>query len=219
MKLFLRVCSQNKWSREKEIRWGVGKGAGNLKCMDGGVAVPLPGGLCFASDLKLDSYCAHLCDEDTAYVCTYALLIKIGVRGRRRGVTIKISDSLFAHTAWLENRERQSPEKFLMSEVWTTFSFHRHHRLGLSQTMTTFQSVQGKPCAINSPTDKCGGFFPRRKASLPTSTWAHEGEKTTGNQIQVSKISHLPLFVTAMQTTSTFASTLPTKLSSTEHGN
>lgn len=62
-----------------------GKGAGNLKCMDGGVAVPLPGGLCFASDLKLDSYCAHLCDEDTAYVCTYALLIKIGVRGEEEG--------------------------------------------------------------------------------------------------------------------------------------
>lgn len=46
--------------------------------MDGGVAVPLPGGLCFASDFKLDSYCAHLCDEDIGLcICTYALLSEI----------------------------------------------------------------------------------------------------------------------------------------------
>lgn len=54
------------------------KGARDLKCMDGGVAVPLPGGLCFASDFKLDSYCAHLCDEDIGLcICTYALLSEI----------------------------------------------------------------------------------------------------------------------------------------------
>lgn len=50
--------------------------------MDGGVA-PLPGGLCFASDLKLDS---HLCDEDAClcmYVCMYVypLLVRQVIRG------------------------------------------------------------------------------------------------------------------------------------------
>lgn len=61
--------------------------------MDGGVAVPLPGGLCFASDLKLDSYCAYLCDEDTClcmYVCP---LIRQAGRNLGQGITTKMPGS------------------------------------------------------------------------------------------------------------------------------
>lgn len=49
--------------------------------MDGGVAVPLPGGLCFASDLKLDS---HLCDED-ARLCMYVRIPSSCSPGKSRG--------------------------------------------------------------------------------------------------------------------------------------
>lgn len=61
--------------------------------MGGGVAVPLPGGLYFASDLKLDSCCAHLCDEDTClcmYVCP---LIRQVSRNLGQGITTKMPGS------------------------------------------------------------------------------------------------------------------------------
>lgn len=62
----------------EELRTRKGAGDSALKGMDGGVAVPLSGNLCFASDQKLDYYCAHFCDGVLDYVCATAVFLTAG---------------------------------------------------------------------------------------------------------------------------------------------
>lgn len=73
-----QVKVERKDSGEELLKTGKGAGGSAPKGMDGGVAVPLSGNLCFASDQKLDYYCAHSATRVPAYVCTTAVFLSAG---------------------------------------------------------------------------------------------------------------------------------------------